>query len=96
MGKHLHIRDFDTDLHDVLVSRAKQKGVSLSEFLRKELAQLASRPSVEEILQRLESLSRPEIPAEVLQKAWQEARAERELKFEDQYGFSEAPTSIKE
>jgi hypothetical protein len=95
MGTHIHIRDFDSSLHEVLVNRARQRGLSLSEFLRKELTQLASKPSVEEILQRLENFPRPSIPQEVLQRAWEEARNERDAKFEDIYGFSEAPTAIK-
>lgn len=95
MGKHIQIRDFDSDLHDVLVSRAKQKNISLSEFLRKELAQLASKPSVEEILQRLENLPRPNISKEILRKSWEEARAERESKFDDLYGFAESDQPIK-
>lgn len=83
MGKHLHIRDFNGDLHSVLMARAKTKGLSLSEFLRQELSALASRPTVDEILQRIEQHPRPNISKDVLSRAFEAARAERE----DQSGY---------
>jgi antitoxin FitA len=53
MNKHIHIRDFDAVLHEKLVQRAQSKHMSLSQYLRNELAQLASRPSLDEVLDRL-------------------------------------------
>lgn len=55
MNKHIHIRDFDADLHEKLVQRAQSKDMSLSQYLRKELTQLASRPSLDEVLNRLKT-----------------------------------------
>ncbi len=91
MGTHIHIRDFDSDLHQVLVGRAKRKGLSLSEYLRQELSRLASNPSIDEVMERLINLPRPNIPRDVVQKAVQEARSEREAELDERYGFYEAP-----
>ena len=55
MNKHIHIRDFDEALHEKLVQRAKSKDLSLSQYLRNELTQLASRPSLDEVLNRLKT-----------------------------------------
>jgi antitoxin FitA len=53
MNKHIHIRDFDASLHEKLVQRAQSKHMSLSQYLRNELTQIASRPSLDEVLDRL-------------------------------------------
>ena len=53
MNKHIHIRDFDGQSHGKLAARARKRGLSLSEFLRVELAKLAERPTMEEIGERL-------------------------------------------
>jgi hypothetical protein len=95
MGKHIHIRDFDSDLHQVLVDRAKRRGLSLSEYLRQELARLASNPSIDEIMDRLANVPRPNIPREVLQKAMQESRAEREAELDERYSFFESSRPIE-
>jgi hypothetical protein len=95
MGKHIHIRDFDSDLHQVLVDRAKRRGLSLSEYLRQELTRLASNPSIDEIMDRLANVPRPNIPREVLQKAMQESRAEREAELDERYGLFETSRPIE-
>jgi antitoxin FitA len=56
MGTHIHIRDFHEDLHAILAKRAKQKGLSLSAYLRLELTSLASRPTNEDVFERLRAL----------------------------------------
>jgi antitoxin FitA len=56
MGTHIHIRDFQEDLHAILAKRAKQKGLSLSAYLRSELTSLANRPTNEDIFERLRAL----------------------------------------
>jgi antitoxin FitA len=53
MNKHIHIRDFDVKLHEKLVERAQAKHMSLTQYLRNELTQLATRPSLDEVLNRL-------------------------------------------
>jgi antitoxin FitA len=53
MNKQIHIRDFDGKLHEKLVERAQAKHMSLTQYLRNELTQLATRPSLDEVLNRL-------------------------------------------
>ena len=55
MNKNIHIRDFDGKLHEKLVQRAQAKNVSLAQYLRDELAIIASRPSLNDVLDRLKT-----------------------------------------
>jgi hypothetical protein len=52
VGKHIQIRDVPGDVHAKLRARAEEQGLSLSEYLRRELAQLAEMPSLAEVLGR--------------------------------------------
>ena len=58
MNKQIHIRDFDAKLHAVLEKRAKAKGLSLSQFVRGELARIAKTPPISEVLEELINLPR--------------------------------------
>lgn len=62
MGKLLQVRDVPEGVHRTLKARAAQSGMSLSEYLRGELALLASRPTPDEILQRLRRRTGVELP----------------------------------
>jgi antitoxin FitA len=56
MNKHVQIRELDAKVHKTLVKRADAQGLSLSEYLRKELTQLAARPDHAEFFRRLRAL----------------------------------------
>jgi len=56
MGRLVQVRDVPEDVHRTLKARAAQSGISLSEYLRAELARLASLPSPEEVRARLRAL----------------------------------------
>lgn len=60
MPKTVQIRDIDDDVYAGLVQRAAEEGVSVPEFLRAEFTKLASRPSMAELLRRIEQ--RPASP----------------------------------
>jgi plasmid stability protein len=62
MGKLLQVRDVPEHVHRTLKSRAAQSGMSLSEYLRGELALIASRPTPEEVLARLRELPPLDVP----------------------------------
>jgi integrase len=94
MGTHIHIRDFQEDLHAILVKRAKAKGLSLSEYLRQELAVMASRPSIEEFISKLKDVPRPQISRDVLKRALEEAREERDSRTFHPHGFHESQKPI--
>jgi hypothetical protein len=81
MNKQIHIRDFDGVSHGKLAERARLQGMSLSEYLRRELAKLANRPTAEEIAERIRALPRPKASSEEIVKFLHEGREERELQI---------------
>jgi antitoxin FitA len=52
MSKTVQIRDIDDDVYLALVRRAAEIGVTVPEFLRREITRLTARPSLEEWLER--------------------------------------------
>ncbi|MDP9264497.1 MAG: hypothetical protein M3O91_00030 [Chloroflexota bacterium] len=53
MGKLVQIRDVPEEVHRTLKARAARSGSSLSEYLRRELALIAARPTPGEVRARL-------------------------------------------
>ena len=53
MAKTIQIRNVPDALHRKLKSRAALEGVSLSDLLLKEIEQVAARPTVKELAERL-------------------------------------------
>jgi plasmid stability protein len=74
MSKMIQIRNVPEDMHRELKARAAKQGMSLSDFLRLELARIIQRPTREEILARLAAL--PPVRSE--ESAADAVRAERE------------------
>lgn len=69
MSVMVQIRNVPSDLHRRLKARAALEGMSLSEYLLREVRRAVERPTLEEIKQRLSRLSpvRPRItPAAVV------------------------------
>lgn len=52
MGKSIQIRDLDDEVYDELAKRAADLGLSVPELLRRQAHRLASRPSIDEWLDR--------------------------------------------
>jgi antitoxin FitA len=52
MSKMIQIRDVPDQVHGTLKSRAAREGMSLSDYLKKELAHVAERPTMREWLER--------------------------------------------
>jgi len=74
MATMIQIRNVPEDVHRTLKVRAAQAGMSLSEFLLREVIQVAQRPTVEEVLRRIEKRG----PAQVSVDSAIAVRAERE------------------
>jgi antitoxin FitA len=87
MNKHIHIRDFDGASHSKLAERAQKQGISLSEYLRVELAKLAERPTMEELMARLKSLPPVNISSDEIVKIIHEGREERDQQIIDAISF---------
>lgn len=51
---NLLVRDVPEDVHAALQRRAERRGQSLQQFLAGELRRLVERPSVDEVLDRIE------------------------------------------
>ena len=52
MSKMVQIRDVPDEVHSILKARAAREGMSLSDFLKRELQRTAERPSMQEWLDR--------------------------------------------
>jgi plasmid stability protein len=74
MSKMIQLRNVPDDLHRKLKSRAALAGLSLSDYLLREVQRVAERPTVAELRQRLARRS-PVNPRTTPAKA---VRAERE------------------
>ena len=70
----VQIRNVPDELHRKLKSRAASSGMSISEYLLREIERSLQRPTREELLQRLQSLE----PVEPREPVAQAVAAERE------------------
>jgi antitoxin FitA len=53
MPKMIQIRDVPDNVHRTLKARAAREGMSLSDYIKRELEQTAERPSMQEWLERI-------------------------------------------
>ncbi len=67
MSKTVQIRDIDEDVYSALAVRAAEAGLSVPELLRREATRLASRPTVEQWLERTRRRPSDITTAEVLE-----------------------------
>ena len=74
MSVMVQIRNVPDDLHRKLKARAALMGMSISEYLLKELERSLSRPTPEELLERLRNRS----PVELTESVAEVIAAERE------------------
>lgn len=66
MSKLVQVRDVPESVHRTLKARAAESGISLSEYLRGELALIASRPTPEEVRRRLRERTPVKVPPSLL------------------------------
>ena len=52
MSKMIQVRDVPDSVHGVLKARAAREGMSLSDFIKRELERVAERPTMQEWLER--------------------------------------------
>ena len=72
MSKMIQIRNVPAVLHRKLKARAALSGMSLSEYLLKEIQEAAERPTMAELLERLQKRSAVNLsisPAEAVREA---------------------------
>jgi plasmid stability protein len=87
MGRNVQIRNVDDATYEVLRRRAAENDLSLTQYLRRELNRLAEpqQQTMAEWLDRADDLRRRHggVNGEVLAEALEEARAERDARFDD-------------
>ncbi len=76
MSKMIQIRHVPDALHRKLVARAGANGMTLSDYLKGELARLTAKPTMAEIALRLQSLE-PVVVSEPVVRTLREARRTR-------------------
>ena len=75
--KSILIREVPQDLHLQLKQRAKERGQSLQQYLLRELTVLAARPTMDEVLKRIESRSLERLDMESVIRDLDEERRRR-------------------
>lgn len=73
----VQVRDVPDDVHQALVLRAEQAGQSLQQFLASQLAMIATMPTIDEVLERIEQRPKARLSAENALEAIDEERARR-------------------
>ena len=71
MSKMIQVRDVPEQVHSTLKARAAREGMSLSDFLKKELARVAERPTMQEWLagtQQVKPIRAKRSPAQVIRE----------------------------
>jgi plasmid stability protein len=71
MSKMIQIRNVPDQVHQELKVRATKAGMSLSEYLLREITRVAEKPSLEEVLERIrgqEPIELDEDPAVTIRK----------------------------
>lgn len=76
MAKVIQVRDVPDDVHRALKIRAAEEGRTLSELVRAELVEVASRPTLATMLERLGGRD-PVSTGETAAEAVRSGRAER-------------------
>lgn len=62
MSKMVQIRNMPDSIHRILKSRAAAAGMSLSDYLLRELTKVAKRPTIEELMARMEKREPVSVP----------------------------------
>jgi antitoxin FitA len=81
MSKTIQIRNVPDDLHKKLKVRAAQAGMMLSDYLLSEIKQVAEKPTLSEMMERLRGLEPVELdePPEVTIRRMRDADDPRDL-----------------
>ena len=74
MSKMIQIRNVPESVHRTLKARAAARGMTLSDYLKRDLVETASRPSLEEIEARVGARGRSGVTTDAVVSAIREAR----------------------
>jgi plasmid stability protein len=76
MSVMIQIRHVPDDIHKALKTRATEKGMSLSDYLLREVTKIVKQPTLEKMLERIEARETESI----LENSVDAVRAEREAR----------------
>jgi plasmid stability protein len=76
MSKMIQVRDVPESVHGTLKSRAAREGMSLSDFIKRELERVAERPTMQEWLERTQQ-AKPIVAKRTPAQVIRELRDER-------------------
>jgi hypothetical protein len=74
---HVQVRDVPDEVHEVLVRRAEAAGQSLQQYLAAQLTVLAATPTLDEVLDRVDSHDKGALSARDAIRALDTDRARR-------------------
>ena len=74
MSKMIQVRNVPDDVHRTLKARAAAAGMSLSDYVKRDLEEAAARPSLEEIDARVASRGRSGLSASTVVSALRDVR----------------------
>jgi plasmid stability protein len=74
---NIQVRNVPDEVHEALVRRAEQAGQSLQQFLSAQLALIATTPTIEEMIERIERRSKGRVSANSAIEAIEMERARR-------------------
>jgi len=77
MSKMIQLRNVPDDVHRALKIKAAEAGISLSDFLVREVTYIAWRPSIDDLLKRIKQHS----PVKTPEDSVAAVRAERETRL---------------
>jgi plasmid stability protein len=78
MSKMIQVRHVPDEVHRTLKARAARSGMSLSDYLREQLQELARQAAVDDLLAEAEADA--SVPAASFDRIWREVRAERDAR----------------
>jgi hypothetical protein len=88
MSKIIQVRDVPDDVHQRLKVKAAQQGVTLSELVRRQLAEFAGQLTIDEIYERIKArgpVDLPESSAELVRRGREERMAELDRRAEERW-----------
>jgi plasmid stability protein len=74
MSRMIQVRNVPEDVHRTLKARAAAAGVSLSDYIKRDLEESAARPTLEEIDARVASRGRSRLRTQTVLSALREVR----------------------
>ena len=75
MSRMIQIRNVPDDVHREIKARAARAGMTLSDYLKREVERLVSRPSVDDVLARVGARTRPDLDESIVDAVREERSA---------------------